>query len=28
IALWRGEDPQWLAAMTDANARTLFEVVF
>jgi len=24
VALWRGEDPQWLADITDANARKLF----
>lgn len=28
IAHWRGEDPQWLSATTDANVRTLFGVTF
>ncbi|POT54631.1 3'-5' ssDNA/RNA exonuclease TatD [Citrobacter amalonaticus] len=28
IAHWRGEDPQWLAATTDANVRKLFGITF
>lgn len=28
IAHWRGEDPLWLSATTDANVRTLFGVPF
>lgn len=28
IAYWRGEDPQWLSATTDANVRKLFGITF
>lgn len=28
IAHWRGEDAAWLAATTDANVKTLFEIAF
>ncbi|MEB2706406.1 3'-5' ssDNA/RNA exonuclease TatD [Citrobacter koseri] len=28
VAHWRGEDPQWLAAITDANVKTLFGIAF
>lgn len=28
IAYWRGDDPQWLSATTDANVRKLFGITF